>query len=146
VSLLESILGTALGSALGGAGQRQASGLGAANPLLQIVMQMLSRNGQFGGLDGLLRQFQQAGMGDQMGSWISTGQNMPISPGQLEQVFGRGRLQDMASQAGMEQEEFGGALADALPRLIDRATPDGQVSQDGLDDVLASLSSMMPRT
>ena len=142
MSLLESILG----SALGGTGQRHGSGLDAANPLLQIVMQMLSRNGQFGGLDGLLRQFQQAGMGEQMGSWISTGQNLPVSPEQLEQVFGRGKLQDMAGQAGMGQEEFGGALADALPRFIDRATPGGQVSQDGLDDVLASLSNMMPRT
>ena len=142
MSLLESILGSALGG-----GQRQAAGgLGAAGPLLQIVMQMMSRNGQFGGLDGLLQQFQQAGLGQQAGSWVSTGQNMPISPEQLEQVFGRGRLRDMASQAGMDEGAFGGALADALPQVIDRATPEGQVSQGGIDDVLASLSNLMPRS
>jgi uncharacterized protein YidB (DUF937 family) len=141
MSLLESILGSALG------GQRQASGggLGAAGPLLQMLMQMMSRNGQFGGLEGLLQQFQQAGLGQQAGSWVSTGQNMPISPEQLEQVFGRERLRDMATQAGMDEGAFGGALADALPQVIDRATPQGQVSQGGIDDVLASLSNLMPR-
>ena len=112
MSLLESILGSALG------GQRQASGggLGTAGPLLQMLMQMMSRNGQFGGLEGLLQQFQKAGLGQQAGSWVSTGQNMPISPGQLEQVFGRERLRDMATQAGMDEGAFGGALADALRR------------------------------
>ena len=142
MSLLESILG----SALGNAGQQSGSGLGASSPLLQILMQLLARNGQFGGLEGLLQQFQQAGLGQQMGSWISTDQNMPISPEQLEQVFGRGRLQDMANQAGMDEGAFGGALADALPQMIDRATPDGQMSQDGLDGILSSLSDLMPRT
>ena len=141
MSLLESILGSALGNTT----QQAGSPSGGANPLLQIVLQMLSRNGQFGGLEGLLQQFQQAGLGSQMGSWISTGDNLPISPEQLEQVFGRGRLRDMASQAGMDEGAFGGALADALPQVIDRATPQGQVSQDGLDDVLSSLSDLMPR-
>ena len=105
-------------------------------------MQLLSRNGQFGASTACCAV--SAGWHGRSDGIVDLDrQNMPISPGQLEQVFGRGRLRDMASQAGMEQEEFGGALADALPRLIDRATPDGQVSQDGLDDVLASLSSMM---
>jgi uncharacterized protein YidB (DUF937 family) len=144
MSLLESLLG----GALRGAGQDAAPGsaFNASSPLLQILLQMLSSGGQFGGIEGLTRQFQQAGLGQQMGSWISTGQNLPISPEQLEQVFGRGGLEQMAGQAGMNTQDFGGALAETLPQIIDRATPQGEVPQGGLDDVLASLSAMMPRS
>jgi uncharacterized protein YidB (DUF937 family) len=148
MSLLESLLGGAL-RGMGGSSNPAARGGGGdmLAALLPVVIGMLSnRGGQSGGLGGLMQQFQQAGMGQQMDSWISTGQNMPISPDQLSQVFGRGQMQEMAAQAGMSSDQFGGALSDILPQIIDRATPQGQVSQGGIDDVLASLSQMMPRS
>ena len=146
MSLLESLLGAALRGSAQGANPGVGAAPNAASPLLQILLQMLSNGGRFGGIEGLMRQFQQAGLGQQMGSWISTGQNMPISPGQLEQVFGRGALEQMAGDAGMNTPEFGGALAEVLPQFIDRATPQGEVPAGGLDDVLASLSGLMPRS
>jgi uncharacterized protein YidB (DUF937 family) len=121
------------------------TGQGAANPLLQLVLQMLSSNGQFGGLSGLAQQFQQAGLGSEVNSWISTGQNLPISPEQLMQVFGQGQLQQMAASSGMDLGSLSGGLADMLPQMIDRMTPQGQMPAGGLDSALAELSKMMPR-
>ena len=41
-----------------------------------------------GGLGGLLSKFNQAGLGDQVASWVGTGQNLPVSADQLGQVLG----------------------------------------------------------
>lgn len=140
MSMLESLLGSAL------QGLGRPADAGSANPLLQIVMQLLANSGQGGGLAGLIEQFQRAGLGQQMNSWISTGANLPVSGDQLAQVFGSERLQQMAAQAGMAPEQFGGALAELLPQAVDRATPQGTVPAGGVDDVLTSLSALMPRS
>jgi uncharacterized protein YidB (DUF937 family) len=130
-------LGGMLGSMLGG-------GSGGGNAaLLQIVASMLSNNGSTGGLGGLLQQFQQAGMGREMNSWIATGQNLPISLEQLTQVFGQGQMQQMAQRAGMDVNQFGGQLGELLPQVVDRLTPSGQMPQGGFDDALSALSKMM---
>ena len=138
-----------LGGLSGGSGNTG----GGAGALLQIVAQMLSNHGGgsagmgggMGGLGGLLQQFQQAGLGREMNSWISTGQNLPVSMDQLAQVFGQDRMQQMAAQAGMPVEQFGGQLSELLPEMVDRLTPDGQAPQGGFDDALAALSKLMPR-
>lgn len=137
MGLLDSLLSGLAGPPAGG-GQ-------AANPLLQLALQMLAGQGQAGGLGSLISQFQQAGYGQQMDSWISTGQNLPISPEQLMQVFGQGQLQQMAASSGMDVGQLSGGLSELLPQLIDRMTPAGQVPAGGLDGALAELSKMMPR-
>jgi uncharacterized protein YidB (DUF937 family) len=121
------------------------SGQQGINPLLQIALQLLAGQGQGGGLSSLINEFQRAGYGQQMDSWVSTGQNLPISPEQLMEVFGQGRMQQMAADSGMEASQLSGGLADVLPQLIDRLTPTGQVPASGIDDALAELSRMMPR-
>jgi uncharacterized protein YidB (DUF937 family) len=141
MGLLDSILSGMAGQSTGG-GQ-------AANPLLQIVLQMLTSSGQSGGqgsgLSALIEQFQRAGLGPEMNSWISTGQNLPISPEQLMQVFGQGQMQQMAATSGLDPGQLSGGLADMLPQMIDQLTPGGQVPATGIDSALAELSKMMPR-
>ena len=121
------------------------SGQQGNNPLLQIALQLLAGQGQGGGLSSLINEFQRAGYGQQMDSWVSTGQNLPISPEQLMEIFGQGRLQQMAADSGMEAGQLSGGLAEMLPQLIDRLTPTGQVPAGGINDALAELSRMMPR-
>lgn len=121
--------------------------------LLPILMQLLASRGQGGAaagggdpLSSLIDQFQRAGMGGQMNSWIGTGQNQPISPDQLMEVFGRGQLEQMAGQSGMDLGQLSGGLSKMLPQFIDQMTPGGQMpSPGGIDDALADLSRMMPR-
>jgi uncharacterized protein YidB (DUF937 family) len=153
MGLLDSLL-SGLGGQLGG----QAGGSApAGNPLLQILLQMLANGGAGaapgggqggmagGGLGALIEQFTRAGYGQQMNSWISTGENLPISPDQLMQIFGQDRLQQMAQGSGMDLDQLSGGLADMLPQFIDRLTPEGQVPASGIDSALSELSRMMPR-
>jgi uncharacterized protein YidB (DUF937 family) len=119
-------LGDVLGSALGGGGGAGAGGAGAG----------------FGGLAGLVEQFSRAGMGDIAKSWVGTGQNLPISPDQLGQVFGRDTLSQMSNQLGMSHGDLLGQLSQMLPQVVDRLTPQGQIPQGdihGMGDQLGGL-------
>lgn len=102
------------------------------NLMLDIVMQMLSANGQNGGLAGLAKAFQDKGLGDQMSSWIGTGQNLPISADQIKNVLGGAQLGQIASQLGMNEQQAAGGLADLLPQMVDKLTPGGNVPQGEL--------------
>lgn len=144
MGLLDSILGGALGGGAGGQGNQGTAAL------VQLAMQLLAGNAGQGGRSGggvmeVLQQFQQAGLGSQADSWVGTGQNMPISPEQLMQVFGRGRVEQMAASSGMDVDQVSSGLSDLLPQLIDRVTPQGRVEQAGLEGALADLSRMLPR-
>jgi uncharacterized protein YidB (DUF937 family) len=149
MSLIDSLLGAMSGAA--GNGQNAAP-----NPLLQIALSMLANSGPggggagsanggladlgsalggLGGLGGLINAFQRNGMGEQMQSWIGTGQNMPISPDQLQQVLGQGTIGQIAQQLGLSPQASASGLSELLPQLIDRLTPNGQAPQGDLGDI-----------
>jgi len=113
------------------------------SPLMQIIGPLLSNGGPYGGLAGLMQMFQQAGLGQQAASWVSTGANMPISVEQLTKVFGSGQLQQMAASAGMDAGQLGNQLAEMLPQFIDHLTPGGQMPTGGVEDPLAALSKLL---
>jgi uncharacterized protein YidB (DUF937 family) len=147
-NLLNSVI-AALGGAQGGTQQGSD-----ANPLIQIALQMLAGGGAqggapgagglggLGGLAGLIAAFQQSGLGDQVQSWVGTGQNMPIGAEQLERVLGSDALGDIARQLGLSSGDAAAGLADVLPGLIDQLTPQGQLPAGGLGDV-ASIMEML---
>jgi uncharacterized protein YidB (DUF937 family) len=94
-----------------------------------------------GGLGGILDAFQKGGLGDIADSWVSQGDNMPVTGDQVSQVFGKDKISEMASQLGMSQGDVSGGLAQILPQLVNHVTPNGQVPQDHnmLQDALAGL-------
>ncbi|HUL64198.1 MAG TPA: YidB family protein [Burkholderiaceae bacterium] len=142
--MLEQLIQSALQGLAGSQGlSGNQSGMTGMSPLLQVAAALLNNNGQFGGLQGLIQQFQQAGFDSHMNSWISTGQNLPISPDQLTQIFGAGRMQQMAQQAGMDPQSMSGQLSQLLPQMIDRLTPQGSVPSGGLEDALGSLARLV---
>ena len=98
---------------------------------------MLQQNG---GLQGLLAKAQQAGYGEQVQSWIGTGQNMPIDAGALSQIFGHGQLGQIAQQLGVSRDEATGQLAQTLPQMVDEMTPQGQIPADHDDFVSRTLA------
>jgi uncharacterized protein YidB (DUF937 family) len=101
-----------------------------SSPLLNIVMQLIN-NPQTGGLGGLVESFQQGGLGEVVNSWVSTGQNLPISAEQIKAVLGGGQLQEIAAQLGVSTEQVSGSVADLLPQVIDKMTPNGQLPEGG---------------
>ena len=92
--------------------------------VVSILMQ------QHGGIGSLVNSFNKAGMGDIVQSWIGTGQNQAVSPGQLSQVLGGGAIGQIASQLGVDQSQTGSILAKLLPHVVDQLTPQGQVHAD----------------
>ncbi len=82
-----------------------------------------------GGLDSLLKQFRNAGQGPAAESWVSTGQNQPVSAEQINAAIGHGKIAEIAQAAGMSPEEMSQLLAQALPKLIDKLTPGGSIKQ-----------------
>lgn len=115
---------------------------GGNNALLETVMKMLN-DPQNGGLQGLIQSFQQGGLGDIVNSWVSQGQNLPISAEQIQAVLGGGKLQDIASQLGVSTEQASGGLADLLPQLVDKLTPNGQIPEGG--DMLTQGLDMLKK-
>jgi len=107
---------------------------GGGNALLETVLQLVN-NPQTGGLGGLVQSFQQGGLAEIVNSWVSTGQNLPISAEQIQSVLGGSTLQDMAAKLGMSHEQISGGLAAMLPQVVDQLTPNGEVPQGG--DLLA---------
>jgi uncharacterized protein YidB (DUF937 family) len=70
---------------------------------------------------------QRAGFGDQARSWVSRGQNMPISPDDLGQIFGQGGIDEIARRAGLTPQQTSEGLSELLPDVVDRLTPEGDV-------------------
>jgi uncharacterized protein YidB (DUF937 family) len=137
---LESILGGLAGGAGTGAGPAMgAQGGGAA--LIAILLQMLQ---QRGGLGGLLSQFQQAGYGKQADSWVSTGENAPISGDVLSKVLGSGEIDRIAQQLGMSRGQAADQMASALPDVVNQMTPKGSVPGDS-DDVVSRALEILQR-
>jgi uncharacterized protein YidB (DUF937 family) len=135
-------LGNLLGQVLGGGAQRGTSG-----GLGDVVSGMLGRGagpgGGMGALGGLLEQMQRAGFGDEARSWVGTGQNMPISPDALGQIFGQGGLEEIARQAGLTPRQTSEGLSELLPEVVDHVTPDGQVPD--LDQLTLSVENLRRR-
>jgi uncharacterized protein YidB (DUF937 family) len=102
---------------------------GGSNPLTSQVLQMIQQ--QPGGLSGLVQSFHDKGLGGVAESWIGNGQNLPISAAQVQQVLGSTQVQALAAKAGISPEIASSQLAQLLPTLVDKLTPNGQVPQQG---------------
>jgi uncharacterized protein YidB (DUF937 family) len=100
---------------------------------------MLQQNG---GLEGVLGKFRQGGMAQQADSWVSTGQNMNISADQLQQVFGSSTISDLAAQLGMSEGQASSTMAQLLPDVINRLTPEGQVPENTNEEIAQGLSML----
>ena len=120
-------------------------GQGGQAALLQLVLGMLANNGQGGGLAGLMEKFQSAGLGEQVNSWVGTGQNLPVSPEQLGGVFGQDQMSQMAEKMGLSTGDLGAQLSQMLPQAVDQFTPGGQAPQGGLGDLGDLLGQLMRR-
>jgi uncharacterized protein YidB (DUF937 family) len=94
-------------------------------------------NPQTGGLQGLVEAFRQGGLGHVIASWVGTGENLPISAEQLQAVLGSERVQAIAASVGLDPQQFAAQLAQLLPQVVDRLTPNGEIpdSRGALDSL-----------
>jgi uncharacterized protein YidB (DUF937 family) len=80
-----------------------------------------------GGLGDLLKQFQQAGQGGAVSSWIGNGPNKSISSDELAKVLDSDQIKTLMAQAGLSRDEVLQALSQHLPGLVDEMTPNGRL-------------------
>src|ERR1700758_1730150 len=98
---------------------------GTSNPLATGLLQMIQN--QPGGLSGLIQCFHDKGLGGLAASWVGTGQNLPVTTDQIQNVLGNDRVKELAAKAGISPGLAGTALSQLLPALVDKLTPNGQV-------------------
>ena len=126
-------------SGIGGAAAGQ--GGGADAPALMAAVSRLLE--QAGGLEGLLARLQAGGLGEAATSWVGTGANQPVSPDALGQALGPDLMGTLGGRLGGQGQPAGAVLAQVLPDLIDRLTPQGRVPAAGELDPMAALGSLL---
>ena len=120
-----------LGSLLGGLNNNQQSGL------MSAVSGLVTNSG---GIEGLMQKFGGHGLGDLMKGWVGTGPNPPATAEHIEKIFGADQLRQIAQQTGIDPSQISGHIAQILPQLVDKLTPQGQpVGGGALQSGLASL-------
>ncbi|MGX2955523.1 YidB family protein [Ursidibacter arcticus] len=120
--MLGNILGSVASSVLGGGeGQTKA---------LQLIQALLQSQG---GIQGLIEKFQQGGLEQLVKSWISTGENQPISVSQILDVFGQNNINSAAEEVGVAQQEAPNLLSEYLPKIVDSLSPNGELDLKNLD-------------
>jgi len=126
-----SLISGILGSLLGGLNTNQQSGL------LSAVSGLVT---QSGGIEGLVQKFGSQGLGHLVQGWVGTGPNPPATPQNIEQVVPPAQLDEIAKQTGIDRSQIAAHIAQILPQLVDKLTPQGQaVSGSALQQGLASL-------
>ena len=130
---LTDIVGALLGSNVltgGGAGQTASAGS-------QPTTDTSDAGGLLGGLGGLLNKLEQGGLGDQTKSWVGTGQNQPVSPGQLGQALGPNIIKTLSQMTGVSEDQLTKQLSQGIPVIVNWVTPNGRLP------TVAELSKMV---
>jgi uncharacterized protein YidB (DUF937 family) len=116
MGLLDNLgLGDMLKSLLG---QAESAGLPA------IINNVLAQT-QYRDLNGLVAALQKGGLNAQVQSWLGPGANLPITEDQLKAVLGNSQVQDFARHLGLPVDETLKNLAQYLPNIVDKASPNG---------------------
>jgi uncharacterized protein YidB (DUF937 family) len=82
-----------------------------------------------GGVQGIVAQLEQQGLGGTVRSWVGTGANQPITAEQIHQAFGSDAVKQLAAKMGMTPEDLAAKLSSVLPQAIDKLTPGGVVAK-----------------
>lgn len=128
MGLFDSLAGSMLGK-LGGE----------KGAIAQVAIDLFNQNG---GLPGVLEKFNAAGFHNEVASWVGNGANLQISAAQINQVLGNSSIQNAAAKLGMDAQNISAKIAEYLPQVVDRMTPNGEVSRDS-GNLLATLMGMM---
>ena len=92
--------------------------------MTNAVNQILERHG---GLQGVVNEFERNGFGPTVQSWVGTGPNQAIAPDAINRVVGNDLLQQLAAKTGLSVQDLTQRLAQVLPDVIDKLTPDGVI-------------------
>ena len=124
MGLIEEITSAVLGGGRSGGASNDQVGA-----LIKGVLESLGGEGDDAGVEGLDRRFQQGGSGDVFSSWVGTGSNQSIGPDILSQILKGHPIERAPQRAGLGGAAGAAILAQLLPVLIDKLTPNGRVPE-----------------
>lgn len=130
MGLFDSVAGAVLGKLGGEEGS-----------MAQVAIDLFNQNG---GVEGIINKFKENGLAQQAASWVGTGDNLSITPEQVASVLGEGAIADMAAKVGLTPEMISSKIAEHLPNIVDKLTPNGEVSGESgnlLNTVLGMLKA-----
>jgi uncharacterized protein YidB (DUF937 family) len=132
MALLDSILGAVTG---------KTDAAGGPTALVGALSGLLEQNG---GLQGLANKFSQGGAGGAFASWVGAGENQSISSAQIQQVLGSDQVRALAAKIGIDPNQASGVLAEYLPKVVDKLTPQGAIDpnanhEQGLANLIPAL-------
>ena len=130
MGMLDSILG-----AVGG----KAESTGGAAALVGIVGGLLQQNG---GLQGMANKFSQSGAAGAFSSWVGMDENQPISGNQIQNALGSEQVKALATKMGIDPAQASALLAEYLPKIVDKLTPEGKVDPNANHQ--QNLASLIP--
>lgn len=107
--------------------------------MVQVAMDLFN---QHGGLEGVIKKFKASGLTEQVESWISQGENLSVSAEQILQVLGSQTIANIAARLSMDADDISSKIAEYLPQLIDKMTPNGKVDANA-NSVMSAILSMM---
>jgi uncharacterized protein YidB (DUF937 family) len=106
--------------------------------LSSIANSLLGQDGSQ--LPALLSKLTTGGLGALVQSWVSKGKNLPLDAEQVKSALDPTMLSNIAGQLGTSEDAAASKVAGALPQLINKLTPAGQVpDQATLAKSLADL-------
>jgi uncharacterized protein YidB (DUF937 family) len=95
--------------------------------VVPMVLSQVLGNGNEGGLSAIVAKLQQAGLGDQVNSWIGNGKNLPITAEQLQAALGSDTVKQLAARFNIPIDQLSKVLAQQLPAAVDHASPGGSL-------------------
>ena len=127
MGMLDGLVGSVLGKVMG-----EKAGMA------QVAMEMFNTNG---GVGGILEKFKTGGLADAAASWVGTGDNIPVSADQISSVLGSDQIAAMAAKFGIDPATLSAQIAEYLPSVVDKMTPNGAVEADS-GNILSSVLGM----
>jgi uncharacterized protein YidB (DUF937 family) len=99
-------------------------GQGGSSALPTLINAVLAKT-EYRDLNGLVAALQKGGLDEQVKSWLGPGTNLPITAEQLKAVLGNAQVQDFARQLGLPVDQALKTMAQYLPEIVDKASPNG---------------------
>ena len=92
--------------------------------MVSVVNGLIEKHG---GVQGLVSQFEQNGLGSTIQSWVGNGANQAITPAQVHHAVGPSVMSELAAKAGLSPQDLASKLATLLPQAVNALTPNGKV-------------------
>jgi uncharacterized protein YidB (DUF937 family) len=92
---------------------------------LPALINLVLAKTQYHDLNGLITALQKGGLNTQVQSWLGPGANLPVTEDQLKAILGNDQVQDFARNLGLPVDQTLKVLAQYLPDIVDKASPNG---------------------